>query len=149
MISHHHSCRTSTLLSTIHSVQQVWSHYIQKLSHELKSPWEEEPKLKSKEARRKRGCCWWDFSSPPYCWLGDLRACMVGLRPEPMSEVPWSPGGVACPARRWLLCAAHMGSLSSESSSLLFLFICLALCCFINQNLKRRISLLYCHLAED
>ena len=44
---------------------------------------------------------------------------------------------------------AHMDLLSSESSSLLFLFICLALCCFINQNLKRRISLLYCHLAED
>lgn len=35
------------------------------------------------------------------------------------------------------LLAPHMCSLSSASSSLLFLFICLALCCFINQKLEK------------
>lgn len=77
-------------------------------------------------------------------------ACAVGLGPRTRVRGTMVSRRRRLPGQaQWLLFTSHMGSLSSESWSLLFLFICLALCCFINQNLKRRISLLCCHLAED
>lgn len=37
--------------------------------------------------REKRGCCWWDFSRPPYCWLGDRVHARWVSDLEPMSGI--------------------------------------------------------------
>lgn len=92
--------------------QQVWSHNIQKLSHQLKSPQAEEPKLKSKEARERKGDAVGEIFPVHHIvdlgthvhaqWVSDL---------EPTTGVPWSPGDTGCPAR-------HSGSFPMHTHGL-------------------------------